>query len=339
MIGGLWLVLALAQPVTAVILGGLLGLYLLGTGIRLVLEYRRNRSTPWSEWLRAARLAFLAGLVPAPFLLYTALTFRGDAFLQAWTAQNKILSPHPLHYLLAYGLLLPFALIGARRLLSELPWQGIFPVAWVLVLPVLAYAPFNLQRRLPEGIWVALCLLAVMGVDGRRKESPAGRKGWFGRRSGGRILQPASILLLAFPSTLVLLLGGMLAASRPALPLFRPAGEVRAFEFLAETAEAGEVVLSSFETGNALPAWAPVRMVIGHGPESAGLDGLKPQVAAFYGLQAFEPERAGLLQKYRVRYVFWGPAERSLDETPQWATRDLQEIYRDGEYTLYRVAP
>lgn len=336
-LGGLWLVLALAQPVTAVLLGALLGLYLLVSGVKILRMLPDERPRFWQAWQGALRLSILGGLVVAPFLLYTTWSFWTDPFLKAWTAQNLILSPHPLHYLLAYGPLLPFALPGARRLLAEHPWGGLLPAAWVLALPVLAYAPLNLQRRLPEGVWVALCLLGVVGLqvwlERRRADREAGRNSLAVLRAA----LPALSLLLVFPSTLVLLLGGMAAASTPGQPLFRPAAEVRAFEFLASRARPGEVVLSAYASGNALPAWAPVRVVIGHGPESAGLAELEPQVKAFFQSDTPEGMRIAFLEQHQVAYVFYGPEEAALGAWRPQASTHLLEIYRDGEYAIFQV--
>src|SRR5690606_26653396 len=109
-----------------------------------------------------------------------------------------------------------------------------------------------------------------------------------------------------------LLAGGALVTLRPQAPLFRPSAEAAAFSFLGSRAQPGEVAAASYETGNALPAWAPVSVVIGHGPESADLEILRPQVKALYGLQTTTAQKLEFLRRRRVRYVFWGPAERQL---------------------------
>jgi hypothetical protein len=271
------------------------------------------------------RLALWSVALPAPFLVYNALAFRQDSFLRSWTSQNLILSPHPLHYLLAYGLLLPFAGAGAGRLLRRRPWEGWLPVAWCLSLPLLAYAPFNLQRRLPEGIWVALVALAIIGVDS-----------WQARKSSPFPLLP---LFFAFPSTLLLLVGGIQAAVHPSRPVFLPHQEAAAFEFMQANAPPFDVVLSSFETGNALPAWAPVRVVIGHGPESAGLTSLQPRVKSFYSSSGIDADRLGLLRKDHVHYVFWGPDEQALGGWDPRREGDLSAVFQAGPYQIFEYHP
>jgi hypothetical protein len=96
-------------------------------------------------------------------------------------------------------------------------------------------------------------------------------------------------------------------------------------------------VLASFDTANALPAWAPVRVLAGHGPESAGLAEILPEIEAFYGKGDKVIDRLGFLERYGVSLVFWGPAERALGG---WAPDEeafLKQSYHDGEYLIYEV--
>jgi hypothetical protein len=270
-------------------------------------------------------LALVSGILPGLYILYNLWFTYRDPSLSAWAAQNIIRSPHFAHYLLAYGLVLPYAWLGGRTLLRRNPWLGWLPVGWVVLFPILAYLPLDLQRRLPEGVWVAWVVLAMVPLES-----------WLAERHRWR-LAPFIPLFLLFPSTLLLWFGGLQAARQPQMPLFRPAAEVALFERLGSTVIKDEVVLASFETSNPLPAWAPLRMVIGHGPESAGMAELLPEVAAFYSSDTTDVRRLALLRRFDVHFVFWGPAERLLgDWDPHQATY-LQPLYQVGEYAVFQV--
>lgn len=321
-LGVWWLIVAFAQPLTAVVMGFVLGLHLLALGLIRVGFWRKNRAGGLTDWLRNARIAFLAGLIPLPFLLYTFLSFTLDPFLREWTSQNIITSPHPLHYLIAYALVIPPTYIGSKILLARRQFAGLMLVAWVLALPVLAYAPYNLQRRLPEGIWVALVILAVAGLS---REGRNLRNLW------------RNLLLLAFPSTLILLIGGWTAVREPALPVFRPAREVEAFEYLSGHVTSREIVLTSYSSGNALPAWAPVQVIIGHGPESIHLSELNPAIQKFFSSGTAIEAKADLLDEFNIKYVFWGPEERQLGDWDPEAAANLVNIFANEEYQVFQV--
>ncbi|NJN43744.1 MAG: hypothetical protein HC806_02725 [Anaerolineae bacterium] len=111
----------------------------------------------------------MVGLISSPFVAYSFLSLLLDPFLQVWTEQNAILSPPPLHYLVSYGLVIPFALVGAIKIYQFKISSAYLLLGWGILLPFLAYAPINLQRRLPEGIWVALIVLAMLALDRSEK--------------------------------------------------------------------------------------------------------------------------------------------------------------------------
>jgi uncharacterized membrane protein len=112
---------------------------------------------------------------------------------------------------------------------------------------------------------------------------------------------------------------------------------VRAFEWLADNAEPGAVALAAYPTGNALPAWAPLRVAAGLGPESVGLADLLPQVSAFYSLGTEPAWRRERLREWGVQYVFWGPAERALGGWNPAQAAELEPVYMQGETTIFAV--
>lgn len=270
------------------------------------------------------RRRFTAAVLPVtPLLAYLLFALATDPYLQAWAEQNRIRSPHPLHYLLAYGALVPAAIVGARRAVRSAQGANLLPVGWLAALPLLAYAPLDLQRRLTEGGWVALLLLAAVGLEPLIERRAVWlRIGYVG---------------LLLPSTLLLTAASLVNLRHPAGPIYRARAEVAVFEWLASHAEAEAVVLAAYETGNALPAWAPVTVVAGHGPESAGLAELTPQLRRFYSAGASDAERLALVRRHEVDWVFWGPAERAYGS---WRPSDwpcLEMGFQRGGYRVYRL--
>ena len=331
-LSGLWLVTAIAQPITAVVLGFVIGMHLLViAGWRLFVNHR-NQQYSWEYWLQSVKLVSAAGLLPALLLVYTTISFATDPFLKMWTEQNIIRSPHPVHYILAYGYILPFAIFGLIQLKRTDRWRGLFLITWISLLPVLAYIPFNLQRRLPEGIWVALVSAGMVALENWAGANHRTR----GNTKKLRIL-PEFILIIAIPSTVILFVGGLFAAFNPTTPIFRDSEEVRAFEFLANQSKPGEVVLSSFDTGNVIPAWAPVRVVIGHGPESVGLSELQQSVHKVFQEETDADARRSFLKEHEVRYLFYGPSEREIGHWEPGGSEHMRLIYQSEHYKIFTI--
>lgn len=308
----LWLALALVHLLTAALGLVLVALFILVSWLR--------RAEAWPALLRAGVWAAAGAALP---LTYNAWVYVNDAYLQGWAAQNLILAPHPTHYLLAYGWLLPLVYLGWRT--SSLPAAANrLAACWLFALPILLYLPLGLQRRFAEGVWVLLLALAARGLEAM----PAARR-W-------RLA--AAVVMVAAPSTLLLWLGALNTALAQAAPAFRTADEVAIFSALGD--QPGATVLAAYASGNALPAWAPVRVVIGHGPETVGLEALSEDVARFYHRETSDLQRAAFLRQHGVEFVLWGPAERLQGQgwTPQlFGSLAPYEAY--GEYELFRVLP
>jgi hypothetical protein len=320
--GLLWLLTAIVQPLTGMVAGAIVGIYLFSLLIWQLWRWVRKQPVQWQRWGIQTRLAVWAGLFPAPFILYNLISQHVDPFLKVWTDQSYFGSPHPVHYLLAYGLVLPFAILGAKKLLQDHEWIARFPVYWAIFLPVLAYAPVSIQRRLPEGIWVAIVVLTVLGLESLQN-TRFRRAGW--------------ALGLTFLTTLMLFLGSFLAILQPVEPIFRPTDEIAAFNFISEKASEGDVVLLSYESGNPLLAYAPVRVIVGHGPESVGFNDLLPRIQAFYNPETSDVDRIALLQEQQVVYVFWGPNERLYGDWNPALADYLIPVYEEGEYAVFQV--
>jgi hypothetical protein len=267
--------------------------------------------------------ALPAILISSPFALYTVYLFSADPFLKQWNAQNVLPSAHPLHYVFGYGVWLIPAIVGWRVLSQRRLDLARFALGWALLFPLLIYAPIPTQRRLIEGFQLPLVALAVLGAT---------------QTLHRRWMVPL-IVGVSLPTTAILLAGSLLAARIPAEPIFHPVDQLAAFDWLSQNAQSKQVVLGSFETGNALPAYTPLVAYIGHGPESLFLAEKLPRVAAFYRSSTRDTDRLSLLTDGRISFVIFGPHERALGDFDPKTANYLQRRFSSGEYAVYQMVP
>ena len=316
--GTLLLALALVQPLTVLTAYAVLGSHLLLTGAWLLPRGEKDR---WVQWVKAAVRSALPSL---PLVSYFLISFSRDPFLRQWTLQNVIPSPNPAHYLLAYGALALPAIAGAM-----IAWrkgdESLLVAAWLLVFPILAYAPHNLQRRLPDGTWVAIVCLSALAVGAWRASERA------------KALVKRAMLVICLPSTAILWTIGMGVALEPRPPAFLEQEKVKAFEWLAEHGVPWSVVLTGFRTGAALPAYAPLRVIIGHGAESIGLEKNLGRVEDFYQGKMSEAEQRMFVDENHILYVFYGTEERRLAGGEPNGRPFLEPIYDAEGYQIYAV--
>jgi hypothetical protein len=313
--GFLWLVMGLLVPFYVPVAWVIMAVAWFVLGLR-------RRRVPWRElWIAGG-----TALVSAPVVLYSAWVFATDPVYETWGAQNLISSPHPLHYLAAYGvplLLAAFAVRDAWR--SEGPtWLAL---AWVAAVPVLVYLPINVQRRLVEGVQMPLSLLAALGFYSFRLQ-------------GFRLRVVMAVLLVGLSLTNVMLVAGNCLALRgqPA-PIYRDVAEVAVLDWLAEGDRVGfdDVVLATYETGNYLPARTKARVFVGHGPETIRANEKKILVARFFDAATDDAWRQQLLTRYGVDYVFWGPEEQALGAFDPKKVGYLTPVYEADNYVLFEV--
>jgi hypothetical protein len=298
-------------------------------------------------WLRAralpARLlamAVAAGSLTLPLFAFYLLQFSSNPAMAVWSAQNVLPTPSPLLLLLAYLPLLIPALTALPFVWTSAWEKGRLTLllAWPLAAFLLAYLPINVQRRLLEGVLVPLSILAAIGLVGWAQHGRAGRA-----LAGGA-------LAAACLSSLALWMGGVGAALSPAVPAFRPAAEAAAWVWLNDHAPRNAVALSSFATGNALPAFTHLRPFVGHGPETLGAVDKTALAEALFRDDLTDAERAALLNgpciapaplpcSDPIDFVLFGPLERTIagTDTPGAWADGLTLLYDEEGYRIYAV--
>jgi hypothetical protein len=313
-----WLGLGLMQPMTVLTGWMILGLDAI---TRLILIRMKSDDHPglWKNGL--AQATILVGF-SAPIVIYTIFSFMGDAFLKTWSEQNIILSPPPIDYIFAYGLTLPFLVMGLRIFLQNKNPENIVLFIWMLLLPFLAYFPYNLQRRMPEGIWTVFCILAMVGLNilqGRWK-----RIGYV-------------VIYSGFLMTGIILFGSMMAVFHLREPIYQPVDETKAFEFLAAHTSGFPIVLAAYETANVMPAYAGIRVLVGHGPESIHLKETRPRVEAFFRVDTNNDDRKKLIDELKIQYIFWGTEERKLGDWEPSTFPGVKRIFQNVTCDIYEI--
>jgi len=321
--GLLWLALGLFQPLTVVIGWAVIGLHLvIETVIRNIKNFRPVIIFHQQYELGRIKTAVIMILISAPIVIYTFIAFVLDPFLRSWTDQNLILSPPFGDYILAYLNMLPFTVAGIVFVLKKSDWNAILLAVWVVIFPVLAYAPFNLQRRLPEGVWVAIVILAISVFENFLAKYKKSIYFWAG---------------LAFISTIFFFVGATFTVASPNSPLFVPKGEVDAFMSLNQFVSKNDVVIATFRLSNELPAWVPVRTVIGHGPESINAVNLTPRVEDFFKLTGKDEDRLALINEFDIKYILLGPDQLTSQNWNPGQSTFAEMIYQNSSYQIYRI--
>ena len=332
-VGGSWAGMALIVPFYVVVT------YAIVFGALCASSLVRRRIA-WD----LTRRAMVACATCAIFPLYTLAVLAANPVFSEWSRQNQIVSPHPAHYLLAYG-------VGGGLALASLRWAWRrnatwhYLIGWLIVIPLLVYAPLGIQRRLIEGWQLPLSLLAAATLVRRvlpavRRSHPARWLARFPRYTTAGVQRWAlcGLLLLMIPTYGLLLFDQALRAATGQPPMFRDGGEIAALDWLSTRATYQDVVLAAYPTGNYLPARVPARSFVGHGPETIHLEAKRSLVAQFYSTSTSDAWRETFLRQWAITFVFVGPAERDLGQADLSSTPYLEVWYSARGYQIYRVS-
>ncbi len=270
------------------------------------------------------RRAAVALILSAPVVLYTIAAFSLSPVLSNWNTQSNLPAAPPPHYLLGYGLWIAPGVFGWRALRrrSE-PARWI--AAWLIVAPVLLYWPLPIQRRLVEGVQLPLVILGVLGLT-------------VGLRRARRWLTP--LVVAASSLTALFLVGGaMVVARQPAAPVFHAADQLAVFRWVAAQPDASGGGLGAYATGNLIPVYTPLPAYLGLTTETAFFTAKQAQVADFFQAGTSAAARREWLSAGRIRYVFFGPAERALGDFDPDNAPYLRRRFAVGAYAVYEVVP
>ncbi|MBI3244656.1 MAG: hypothetical protein HYZ49_20450 [Chloroflexi bacterium] len=336
--GAAWFLMTLVQPLYMLIIFVLLTAHIV---LLMLIAFRQGESELirgvdlGGTATRALGVAVLAASGGVPVVLYTFLLFNLDTTYQTWSAQNIILSPAPWHYLSAWGLLALAGLFGLRSLYRRNLAAWALALGWMLTLPMLLYLPYNLQRRLAEGAQLPLVALAILGLT-------AGIARFSRLKVGKRIRRYAPLVLVAvsLPATALVWVGGLAAVSTYAEPIYQTKDQVATYVFLARSLPPRQVVLSSFEFGNSLPAYGYLVAYIGHGPETPYLETKRDTVAAFYSARTPGESRFSDYSLMGAPYVVVGSHEQNLGRfDPALQAKYLIKIFESGDYSVWSLKP
>jgi hypothetical protein len=299
------------QPLNAAIGAMVVGISILVTIIRKK-TIRLDR--------RQAILPMVVGGGWAGYIGYLTMT---DEFFKGWTSQNIYNSPSEVKYLIAYGICLGIFLLNIGKLRVAITNKYIQVILlWIIVIPIMAYFPNNFQRRLPEGSWVAILALVLFLIEQNPQKT-------YKREIFG-------FTALSIISSTVILCITIFGVMKKSPDIFIDNDTYLAYQFL-NTVPQKSVVLSSFKTGNEMPAWAPVWSVIGLKPETVNYATVEQDVKTIFQTDTFMGKRSDILNKYKVNYLYIGPSERMLGSWKPDDETSFTDVYHSIKIDIYKV--
>jgi hypothetical protein len=284
------------------------------------------------------RQALLVALIALPSVAYQYYLLQTDPVFQA-RAAVPTRSPALHLYLLGYGLLLPLAVVGARRLLRSpsVPRPAVFfPIVWAVVGLAVAYLPTPFQRKLVEGLHLPVALLAAFGAVALAERVAHAR--W-------RALAVAASLLLTVPTNFRFVARDWTTAvnqnvgSTGLHPVFWPQEDMEAMSRLDDWVSRSSVVQALPMTSCLIPSMSGRRVWCGHWGETPDFTHKFRETLRFFDASTSSDWRRQFLARTGVTHVFVGAAERAAGGESLAREPFLRPVHRLGEALLYQFMP
>jgi len=305
--------LGIILPFGVLLGGAVAGVYTLWRGMR-------RKRIPWYPVL-----AF--GLGGGLVVGYEFWSTVRDPLLRIWNEQNQTPSPAPWNYLIAFspGLLMAMVGIWAQRREDS---NGVtLSILWIFLGFVLAYLPFNLQRRMLVGIYIPLVIMAEYGITFVSRMLRVNRH-----------FLRTTLFILSLPTNgLIIALGLVNVHSANPIMVLYP-GEREIYHWIEKHTQSEAVVLAAPETGSVIPAYTGRRVLYGHPFETVEAEVMLKQVVNLLEkISGNEPLQPSHLQALGVNYILWGPRERALTHRP--SLDSLKAVFQEKDVILYEVSP
>lgn len=269
----------------------------------------------------------LGFLIPGGlFLIYQYSVIQSDPVLAGWNAQNFTDTPPLWDILISFSpaLILAIGFI-ARAIKSREVEHYKLLVVWLAAGFILAYVPFQLQRRFLLGYTIPIACLAAIALD------------WL-VASGKRLLRAGVAVAIAASliSNLFIWIGSVSAAASHQPELYYPRSIQGAFDWMLAHQRDDYVVLAAPDTASLIPGATGWRVVYGHPYETPHAAQRKQEVENIFSGKMGLAEVQQYIESLEIDYIFVGPYERDLGGDLAWSDT-FAVVFEADNVTIFKT--
>jgi len=277
-------------------------------------------------------LIFTVISLPAPLYNFY-LSFINPIFkVWAWEYGQR-LSVNIFWVFGAMGFVGIFAIGGIFYLLfikGSIDNKMLFLIVWALLTPFLIYFPVSIQRRLIEGVHVALSILTCIFIFFLAD-----------RFRLNKVLFVIVFIAISIPALFIVPVDRIMTLTRYAqssdIAGFLNVELLDAMKWLDTNTESDDVVFCDYETGNYIPAVSGNTVFLGHPDQTLNFTEKWDLQKKFFREDVTDEFRISVLKRARARYLVYGWKEKSLGDFNPDTAGYLKLVYNKGRVKIYKV--
>jgi hypothetical protein len=230
-----------------------------------------------------------------------------------------VFTPDPMHLVILLGLRLIVALATFNGFvpLEAQDNRSLLVKAWLVAGLLMIYLPLKFRIMLLLGLELPMSILAVDGMLDRIVPwlHERGSKLWARLRLSPERLSAGSaalFLLALLPTNLYVFGWRLVELNRHDYPFYLYRDDLAAIEWIDANTVETDVVLSSFTIGHYVPGLAGNRTFLSNAVMTANFNQKFADVQQFFDSATDDAWRKGLIDRYGIRYVIYGEAEKQI---------------------------
>lgn len=261
-------------------------------------------------------------------LIYQIVSQFTNPTLKSWYVQH--LSPPPIAYLVGFGLLIPFAIIGMEKVIREKNITYKLLLVWFFVTGVMLYFPFEMQRRTVEGIHTPLAILAGIGLFSFADKF---KKHWLDITIGAIFLLSLSSLYSIYTD-----FSTIKKDSVKNYYYYITKPEAKGIGWLKSHTNDNDVILSNWFYGNLIPGLTGRTVYLGHKAQTIDFE-QKISLINNFLLSSDTKLSLSFLEANKIKYIFLGNNDSMLSYGFKPDSKPfLTKIYSENGVLIYKVS-
>jgi hypothetical protein len=258
-------------------------------------------------------------------------------------ANAGVYTPNLLHLPILLGITFILALITAIRdhpfRAGGLPDYSIFITGWFWVSFVLIYLPVDYQIHMLNGWQIPISLLAVKGLFEwiipffeKKLKAPTKPRRW-----NAEIAIPVLFLISISLTNIYLWAWRFFDLSRHDYPFYLYRDEVSGLDWLDKQGSESDVVIGSLDIGQYVPVITGKPSFLAHWAQTVDFHEKANLVQQFYSDQPDEEMRKNIIKEFGIKYIFYGPAEKTLGDFDPSIVNYLTRVFDSPQVEIYQV--
>lgn len=306
-------------------------------GIFLILYFIIRKKIIWPSVCDL----FFVMLASVLSVTYFLIIFNQEIALKGWLEQNIITSPKLSNYIIGYGFISLFFLIGVIPVFRKRQDRFfLFILVWSLVQLILIYTPFKFETKLSNGWHLPLGIVAGVGFFWLIEKMKTIKI--TNQIINNKIIAITIINLIIFFSvagTLLKICLNLAIAQAKVMPNYLTPNEYQAILWLKDNVKENEIILAEPTNGNIIPSLSGRVVFIGHGHQTINWDKKSIYYQWFFkdNNSKNDQNKKDWLKNEGIDYVFFSKLEDDLGDF-QPAEKDyLKLIYKNKEVKIFKV--